>query len=100
VTLDKGVYTWGSGSDGRLGHGNDNSVTTPLPVQALSTKKVIALACGAEHTALIAEGGVVYLRRFPSTIRTDDRRLDIPGEKDSMVDWDMGMKRIYLRLQH
>lgn len=57
------LYTWGSGSDGALGHGNTSSVTSPLPVDFFGAEhplSAVAVACGSDvggtHTLVIARG--------------------------------------------
>ena len=53
------VLTWGAGSYGNLGHGDNTDVSTPKLVEALLGKQCISVACGAKHTiALTAAGGV------------------------------------------
>ena len=53
------VLTWGAGSYGNLGHGDNTDVSTPKLVEALLGKQCISAACGAKHTlALTAAGGV------------------------------------------
>ncbi|GBG28740.1 RCC1 and BTB domain-containing protein 1 [Hondaea fermentalgiana] len=54
------LYTWGCGSDGRLGHGSKSDVATPTQVHALKGKKVVQVACGGSHTLALLEDGSVY----------------------------------------
>ncbi|EDV27643.1 uncharacterized protein TRIADDRAFT_21647, partial [Trichoplax adhaerens] len=55
------VYTWGSGINGALGHGEDIDIPSPRVVEALLAYNIKRLACGL-HTvfALNAEDGKVY----------------------------------------
>ena len=55
VTEDGVLYTWGSGTDGKLGHGNTESAYTPKVLSAVS--KAVWVACASSHTLAIAEGG-------------------------------------------
>ncbi|XP_071736239.1 PH, RCC1 and FYVE domains-containing protein 1-like [Rutidosis leptorrhynchoides] len=47
------VYTWGKGSNGRLGHGDINDRNLPTLVEALNDKQVKSIACGTNFTAAI-----------------------------------------------
>lgn len=38
------VYSWGSGKNGRLGHGNGKDIVRPKKIASLQTR-VIAIAC-------------------------------------------------------
>ena len=55
VTADGVLYTWGSGTDGKLGHGNTESVNTPKVLSAVSN--AMHVACAASHSVAIAENG-------------------------------------------
>lgn len=54
------VLTWGEGSHGRLGHGALFSVRRPQAIKSLFHKRIVHLACGAQHTIAAAEDGDVY----------------------------------------
>ena len=47
------VYTWGAGSNGRLGHGHERDRFTPLLINGLKGKIVVQVACGDYHTAAL-----------------------------------------------
>nr|XP_043631740.1 PH, RCC1 and FYVE domains-containing protein 1-like [Erigeron canadensis] len=47
------VYTWGKGSNGRLGHGDIDDRNSPILVEALKDKQVKTIACGTNFTAAI-----------------------------------------------
>ena len=47
------VYTWGKGSNGRLGHGDTDDRNSPTLVEALKDKQVKSIACGTNFTAAI-----------------------------------------------
>ncbi|GBG59421.1 hypothetical protein CBR_g38446 [Chara braunii] len=53
VTNSKGVYTWGKGANGRLGHGDVKDRDSPALVEALKDKHVTHVACGSSFTAVI-----------------------------------------------
>jgi len=57
------VYTWGSGNDGALGHGNNTSLTTPQLVEYFGMENplaAVAVACGSDmagaHTIVLTSG--------------------------------------------
>ena len=57
------MYTWGLGTKGQLGHGEDQldiAVTKPKLVEALASQEIIDVACGGYHTAVITANGSVY----------------------------------------
>lgn len=54
------VWTWGKGDYYRLGHGSDQHVRKPTPIQGLRGKKVIHVAVGALHCLAVTETGQVY----------------------------------------
>ena len=60
VTLSGDLYTWGHGGCGQLGHGNQNSINQPKQVTSLIGKKVVHVACGVEHTAVLTSEGESY----------------------------------------
>eukprot|EP01029_Cantina_marsupialis_P009516 TRINITY_DN220_c1_g6_i1.p1 TRINITY_DN220_c1_g6~~TRINITY_DN220_c1_g6_i1.p1 ORF type:complete len:1456 (+),score=457.57 TRINITY_DN220_c1_g6_i1:284-4369(+) len=45
-----GLYTWGKGSYGRLGHGNERSQLEPKRVDALKRVSVKTVSCGEDFT--------------------------------------------------
>lgn len=47
------VYTWGAGSYGQLGHGNNNDVKQPKLVESLHNKNIKKIGCGYFHTLAI-----------------------------------------------
>ena len=55
------VYTWGSGSAGRLGHGSDTDELAPRLVEELLPYRVTAIAAGATHTAALTSGTLALL---------------------------------------
>jgi alpha-tubulin suppressor-like RCC1 family protein len=47
------VFTFGVGSYGKLGHGNDSNQLVPKLVEELDTERVVSLSCGADHMAAL-----------------------------------------------
>lgn len=54
------VYTWGSGEDGRLGHGDMRDRSVPRKVMSLLRERVIQASCGGAHTAVLTDQGKVF----------------------------------------
>ncbi|KAF2302394.1 hypothetical protein GH714_036157 [Hevea brasiliensis] len=53
LTSKAEVYTWGKGSNGQLGHGDNEDRNTPTHVDFLKDKHVKSIACGSNFTAII-----------------------------------------------
>jgi E3 ubiquitin-protein ligase HERC2 len=47
------VFTFGVGSYGKLGHGNDSNQLVPKLVEELDEERVVSLSCGADHMAAL-----------------------------------------------
>jgi alpha-tubulin suppressor-like RCC1 family protein/tRNA A-37 threonylcarbamoyl transferase component Bud32 len=60
VTNEGLVYSWGDGAKGQLGQGNRLPSFKPKLVEALVTKRIIAIAAGFDHTLALSEDGDVY----------------------------------------
>ncbi|KAG6464463.1 hypothetical protein O3G_MSEX014531 [Manduca sexta] len=54
VTARGHLYTWGLGEYGRLGHGDDTTQLAPKMVEALSSFRVIQVACGSRDAQTLA----------------------------------------------
>ena len=50
-----GVYSWGSGDGGRLGHGDNKDRYEPTEIESLSEELVLQVACGQWHACAIAD---------------------------------------------
>ena len=63
---DHGVFTWGCGDGGRLGHGDVVDCTKPRAVQNLQNEVVLQVDAGSWHSAAVVlmaplvAGGVVF----------------------------------------
>ena len=60
IDEDGDLYTWGDGGDGRLGHGDEVTLSSPKRVDGLVGKKCTSVACGAHHTLVISGAGSIY----------------------------------------
>jgi hypothetical protein len=58
LTSEGGVWTWGNGGYGKLGHGNTDNQNVPKRVGGLTD--VTDIASGWDHSLAVGEGGVVY----------------------------------------
>ncbi|CAB3255423.1 unnamed protein product [Arctia plantaginis] len=54
VTARGHLYTWGLGEYGRLGHGDDMTQLLPKMVEALSSFRVVQVACGSRDAQTLA----------------------------------------------
>ncbi len=53
------VLTWGAGSYGNLGHGDNTDLSMPKLVDGLVGKPCIQAVCGSKHTMALSQSGVV-----------------------------------------
>ncbi len=47
------IFTWGSGRNGRLGHGDQEDAERPRVVEALRGRQVLQAAAGHDHTLML-----------------------------------------------
>ena len=56
ITADGAIWSWGLGSFGQLGHGDEQQKLLPKQVEALAGRRVLAVSGGAAHSlALTAD---------------------------------------------
>uniref|UniRef100_A0A670K4Q7 HECT and RLD domain containing E3 ubiquitin protein ligase 3 n=1 Tax=Podarcis muralis TaxID=64176 RepID=A0A670K4Q7_PODMU len=61
LTKSGGVFTFGSGSCGQLGHDSLNDEVNPRRVLELMGSEVSQIACGRQHTlAFVPSSGIIY----------------------------------------
>jgi len=60
LTKERNVYTWGSGGNGRLGHGDETSYSEPRAIDILIAEEVIFIAAGINNSAAINSRGVIF----------------------------------------
>ncbi|KAL9968021.1 hypothetical protein ACROYT_G026346 [Oculina patagonica] len=53
-------YTWGDGTTGMLGHGENGEENVPKVVEALLSKDIVKVACGVTHTIAVSKEGEVF----------------------------------------
>ena len=57
ITADGALSSWGGGTHGKLGHGDEQQKWQPKKVEALAGQRVVAVSAGREHSlALTADG--------------------------------------------
>lgn len=49
------VCSWGRGEDGQLGHGDTEDRFSPTQLSALDCRKIVSVACGADHTTAFSD---------------------------------------------
>ncbi|TMW61682.1 hypothetical protein Poli38472_010745 [Pythium oligandrum] len=62
------LYTWGSGEDGRLGHGDMRDRSVPRKVMSLLRQRVVQASCGGAHTAVLTDKGHTVNKDTPERI--------------------------------
>jgi len=60
ITIEYHAYTWGLGSNGRLGHGSDQTVLQPVKVDQIETEHIIQVSCGTDYTLFVNVKGFVF----------------------------------------
>jgi len=59
VTHDGRLFTWGEGSQGNLGHGDNTTYPSPKEV-VLKDVKFVKVACGNQYTIALTDTGIFY----------------------------------------
>jgi len=54
------VFTFGDGTFGKLGHGNEEPCNTPTLVENLAGDRIISIAAGQHHSAFVSARGDVF----------------------------------------
>eukprot|EP01054_Gregarina_sp_Poly1_P006064 Gregarina_sp_Poly_1__6063@NODE_31_length_19375_cov_31_776984_g28_i0_p2_GENE_NODE_31_length_19375_cov_31_776984_g28_i0NODE_31_length_19375_cov_31_776984_g28_i0_p2_ORF_typecomplete_len683_score100_28RCC1/PF00415_18/0_027RCC1/PF00415_18/5_8e11RCC1/PF00415_18/1_5e08RCC1/PF00415_18/8_3e14RCC1/PF00415_18/1_9e17RCC1/PF00415_18/0_011RCC1/PF00415_18/2_6e12RCC1/PF00415_18/2e08RCC1/PF00415_18/2_2e08RCC1/PF00415_18/1_7e08RCC1/PF00415_18/3_1e16RCC1/PF00415_18/15RCC1_2/PF13540_6/0_0025RCC1_2/PF13540_6/2_3e06R len=54
------VWTWGSGANGRLGHGDTKTLASPEIVKELLSEMIVFVSAGDAHSAALDRNGRVY----------------------------------------
>jgi alpha-tubulin suppressor-like RCC1 family protein len=82
ATVGGGVYTFGKGKDGRLGHGDEENQPAPrrVPAAGFNGERVVMVAVGAAHTVALSEAGRVF-----TWGRGEDGRLGHNDRKNQLA---------------
>ena len=60
LTANGAVWSWGLGSFGQLGHGDQQDQLLPKKVEALAGQRVLAVSAGDNHSLAITTDGSVW----------------------------------------
>ena len=60
VTADGGVWSWGSGDFGQLGHGDQQDQLLPKKVEAFAGQRVVAVSAGLGHSLATTGDGAIF----------------------------------------
>lgn len=60
LTKEGKIYSFGYNYRGQLGLGNTNSESTPRPIRALLSRKVVLAACSYHHSLMLCADGSLY----------------------------------------
>ncbi|RWS18832.1 E3 ubiquitin-protein ligase HERC2-like protein, partial [Leptotrombidium deliense] len=60
LTCSGQLWSWGKGDYFRLGHGTDEHVRIPTPVESLKSKRIVSVAVDALHCLAVTDNGQVY----------------------------------------
>ena len=74
------VYTWGTGTYGRLGSGGENDQLVPMIVDSLAKIDSVTVACGAFHTCVLTVAGDIW--SFGGGLYG---KLGLGGQENSMI---------------
>ncbi|GAM25816.1 hypothetical protein SAMD00019534_089910 [Acytostelium subglobosum LB1] len=104
LTTNSGlIYTWGDGQTGRLGHGNEDSLAHPMPIDSLRQYKIKAVCCGGKGTVALTHDGVLLTwgnndfgqlgRRTDSDHTAHPGRVNPPASAAKLITIDAGANR-------
>ena len=76
TTRSGGLYTWGNGKDGKLGHGDTRDAYTPRRVEAMDGRRIVSLDLGRSHGAAVDESGKLFAwgRGWSGQLGTGDKK--------------------------
>jgi alpha-tubulin suppressor-like RCC1 family protein len=57
VSTEGLLYTWGAGTNGKLGHGDESDRAIPTCVEAVRGKMIVQAEAGCEHSAAVTSDG-------------------------------------------
>ena len=106
---EDGVYSWGNGDGGRLGHGDDSDRIVPTLVEELSGNIVLQISAGYFHSAALVmvpplvEGGWVYTwgSGYRGQLGQGDKTLSpVPRYVSALLDMNIVVVRIQCGADH
>jgi alpha-tubulin suppressor-like RCC1 family protein len=99
ISIDNQVFSWGTGSKGRLGHdNNDSDVLKPTLIAGLSSQRINNISAGESHSAAITNtkklwtwGSNTYGRLGLGMDGNETKQVSIPNFvhffEDQTKDW-------------
>ena len=60
LAADGAVWSWGYGTFGQLGHGDEQSQLLPKKVEAVADQRVVAVSAGGHHNLARTADGAVF----------------------------------------
>ncbi|XP_029424945.1 E3 ISG15--protein ligase HERC5 isoform X2 [Nannospalax galili] len=60
LSMSGNIYSWGKNDCGQLGLGHTEEKDSPSLTEALDNQKIEFLTCGASHTALLTQDGLIF----------------------------------------
>ena len=60
LTATGGVFSFGHGECGKLGHGNEEAHWSPRRIEALENERLVAITAGEQHSLVLSDTGVAY----------------------------------------
>jgi len=60
ITADGAVWSWGVGTFGRLGHGDEQNQLLPKKIEAFAGQRVLAVSAGTYHSLARTADGAVF----------------------------------------
>eukprot|EP00300_Choanocystis_sp_HF-7_P019282 c20291_g1_i1.p1 GENE.c20291_g1_i1~~c20291_g1_i1.p1 ORF type:complete len:1112 (-),score=197.97 c20291_g1_i1:2283-5597(-) len=91
------VYSWGSGANGKLGHGDEVDQHKPMKIEALSRKRTIRICAGSDCSGCLTDSGEIYtfgVGRYGNLGHGTNDSVKIPTVVDALI----GHKMVYLSM--
>ena len=88
LTADGAVWSWGWGSSGRLGHGDEQNQLLPKTIEAFAGQRVVTVSAGYEHSLAITADGAVWswgLGVFGKLGHGDQQRQLLPKKVEALA---------------
>ena len=89
TTLEKQVFTWGSGTRGQLGHGIAGSCFQPQPITSIGSETtIINIQCGKDFTLFLNDTGITLVCGSYSQYclgKKTDSDINVPTIIDALV---------------
>ena len=60
LTFEGGLFTWGAGMYGQLGHGRNTNEVLPRKIFELMGVRIVQVSCGRCHTLVVSKQGRIY----------------------------------------